>query len=157
MMKLAKKIVVFCVLATASFSAMAQDEISDEALMKYAMMQEVVNYMKKDISVEINNMIKAQEGMTGQRYQELSKTKGDEAKLAALEAQDWEVKFLEQTNKFKEERIAAIKVVNTELATKMVGDKGKTYKAIKAGIKEDEALKARYEAIVAGLKSAPDA
>lgn len=156
-MKLAKKIVVFCVLATASFSAMAQDEISDEALMKYAMMQEVVNYMKKDISVEINNMIKAQEGMTGQRYQELSKTKGDEAKLAALEAQDWEVKFLEQTNKFKEERIAAIKVVNTELATKMVGDKGKTYKAIKAGIKEDEALKARYEAIVAGLKSAPDA
>lgn len=152
MIKEVKKIAVFCVVTLMSFTAMAQDEITDKDLMRYAMMQEVINYMKKDISVEINGMIKAQEGMTGKRYTELSKTKGDEAKLAELEALEWEIKFLEQTDKFKNDRIDAIKSVNTDLATKMVGNKGKTYKAIKAGLKEDESLKVRYEAILATLK-----
>ncbi len=152
MIKEVKKIAVFCVVTLMSFTAMAQDEITDKDLMRYAMMQEVINYMKKDISIEINGMIKAQEGMTGRRYQELSKTKGDEAKLAELEALEWEIKFLEQTDKFKNDRIDAIKSVNTDLATKMVGNKGKTYKAIKAGLKEDESLKVRYEAILATLK-----
>lgn len=152
MIKEVKKIAVFCVVTLMSFTAMAQDEITDKDLMRYAMMQEVINYMKKDISVEINGMIKAQEGMTGKRYTELSKTKGDEAKLAELEALEWEIKFLEQTDKFKNDRIDAIKSVNTDLATKMVGNKGKTYKAIKEGLKEDESLKERYEAILATLK-----
>jgi hypothetical protein len=152
MMKEVKKIAVFCMVTLLSFTAMAQDEITDNELMRYAMMQEVVNYMKKDISVEINKMIKAQEGMTGKRYQELSKTKGDEQMLAELEALEWEIKFLEQTDKFKADRIDAIKSTNTDLATKMVGNKGKTYKSIKEGLKEDESLKARYEAILAILK-----
>ena len=152
MMKEVKKIAVFCMVTLLSFSAMAQDEITDNELMRYAMMQEVVNYMKKDISVEINSMIKSQEGMTGKRYQELSKTKGDEQKLADLEAKEWELKFLEQTDKFKADRIAAIKSVNSDLATKMVGNKGKTYKSIKEGLKEDESLKARYDVILASFK-----
>jgi len=147
-----KKIAVFCVASLMSFAVIAQDEVSDKELIRYAVMQEAVNYMKKDISVEINNMIKAQEGMTGKRYQELSKTKGDEEKLAFIEAKEWEIKFLEQTNKFKSERIDAIKLVNTELATKMVGNKGKTYKSIKEALKEDEALKTRYEAILSSIK-----
>ncbi len=152
MIKGLKKIAVFGVLSLISVVAVAQDEITDIELTRYAMMQEVVNYMKKDISIEINGMIKAQEGMTGKRYKEISKTKGDADKLAAVGAKEWEIKFFEQTDKFKTDRIEVIKLVNTELATKMVGNKGKTYKAIKLALKEDEAMKERYAAILASLK-----
>ena len=129
--------------------AYAQDEITDKDLRKYAVLSQAVTFMKKDISVELNKMIKAQEGMTGQRYKELAGTKGDEAKLAEVKAKDYEKQFLALTNKMKEDRITAIKQVNSDLATKMVGNKGKTYKKIKADLKTDEALKSRYDTILA--------
>jgi len=108
--------------------------------------------MKKDISVEINAMIKAQDGISGKRYVEISKTKGDEAKLAALNATDLEVKFLQLTNDLKNDRTDAIKTVNSAIATKMLGNKGKVYKKIKNALAADEAVKARYDAIVAVIK-----
>ena len=128
---------------------LAQDEIADSDLQKNAVLSQSIEFMKKDGSIELNKMIKAQEGMTGQRYKELAATKGDEAKLAAIDAKDYEKQFIELVDKLKEERKASMKQVNTELATKMVGNKGKTYKKIKAQLKTDEALNARYEVILA--------
>ena len=129
--------------------AMAQDEISDADLRKYAIMSQSIEFMKKDISIELNKMIKAQDGMTGQRYKELAATKGDEAKLATIEAKDYEKQFIDLVNNLMDERKASIMEVNSELATKMVGNKGRTYKKIKADLKTEEALKARYEVILA--------
>ena len=129
--------------------AYAQDEITDTDLRKYAVLNQAITFMKKDISVELNKMIKAQEGMTGQRYKELASTKGDDAKLAEIGAKDYEKQFIDLTNKMKDDRITAIKQVNSDLATKMVGNKGKLYKKIKADLKTDEALKTRYDAILA--------
>lgn len=132
--------------------AFAQDEITDDDLRKYALLSQSIEYMKKDISIELNKMIKAQEGMTGQRYKELSSAKGDEAKYAEMGAQDFEKKFMELVNEMMDERKAALVSVNSELATKMVGDKGRVYKAIKAALEEDEAIKAKYEAILAQVR-----
>ena len=129
-------------------AVMAQDEISDLDLRKFAVLSQSVEFMKKDISIELNKMIKAQEGMTGKRYKELVATKGDEAKLAAIEAKDFEIQFIALADKLKAERIESIKKVNSDLATKMVGNKGKIYKKIKADLKTDEALKARYDMIL---------
>ncbi len=142
-----------CMLSMVSAGVFAQDEteITDDQLYRYAIMQEVINLMKKDISTEVNKVIKAQEGMTGQRYKELAVTKGDEAKLQAIEAKDWEIQFLKQIDDFKSTRIASIKTVNSELATKMVGDSGKTYKNIKNMLKSDEGLKSRYDSIFTSL------
>ena len=151
-MKLLKVgMLVLSALFMTNVSAWAQEEITDDDLRKYAVQSQVITYMKKDISLEINKMIKAQEGMTGQRYKELASTKGDATKLAAIDAKDFEIKFLELTNNLKEERIEAIKSVNSTLATKMVGNKGKTYKSIMAALKEDADLNARYEAILAQI------
>ena len=127
---------------------MAQDEITDADLRKYAVLSQSIEFMKKDISVELNKMIKAQEGMTGKRYKELAGTKGDEAKLTAIEAKDYEKQFIALTTKMMDTRKASIKKVNSELATKMVGNKGKTYKKIKADLKTDEALNTRYQVIL---------
>lgn len=134
-------------------TVLAQDEaIEDVDLRKYALLSEVINYMKKDISIELNKMIKAQEGMTGQRYKELASAKGDEAKLAVMEAKDFEKQFMTLVNGMMDERKEALKSVNSELATKMVGDKGRVYKKIKADLKSDADLKARYDAILAQVK-----
>jgi len=142
-------IMTITVIVLAGNLVMAQDDIADSDLRKYAVLSQSIEFMKKDISIELNKMIKAQEGMTGQRYKELAATKGDEAKLAAIEAKDYEKQFIELVDKLKEERKASIKKVNSDLATKMVGNKGKTYKKIKAELKTDEALNARYEVILA--------
>jgi len=52
----------------------------------------------------------------------------------------------------KTERINAIKEVNQLLATKMLPDGGKAYKAIKAAITSDDEVKARYEVILAKVQ-----
>ena len=140
-------------LIAANSTVLAQADISMNDLKKYAMLNEVVTLMKKDISIEINKMIKAQEGMTGQRYKVLAATKGDAAKLQEAGAKEFEIQFLELTNKLKDDRTAAIKLVNKELAIKMVGNKGKTYKSIKTELKTNEQLKANYDTIVAVLRS----
>lgn len=135
-----------------SVNAIAQDEVTDEELRRYALLQEVIDVMKKEISVEVNELIKAQEGIDGKRYLELAKAKGDESKLQELEAKEFELKFLEVVDNLKEERTESIKTVNQELATKMLGDGGKVYKKVKSAISSDDAVKARYEEILASIK-----
>jgi hypothetical protein len=154
MIKNLKSIFLLVLGMIVSLGAMAQDEeITDEQLRRYALLQEVVDIMKKEISVELNEMIKAQEGMTGARYKELAATKGDEAKMATIGAKDFEKQFFQITEDMKNDRIEAIKTVNQELATKMLGDRGKVYKRIGDALESDAALETRYEAIVAEIKT----
>ena len=150
-----KGIIAILLAVTFTGQLQAQEEITDEQLRRYGLLTEIIDLMKKDISVEVNKMIKNQEGMTGKRYVELSKTKGDEAKLTELNASDFEKQFLGLTDKLTTERKDAIKTVNTALATKMIGDKGKTYKGIKAALKEDPSLKERFDAILGQLRVLP--
>lgn len=134
----------------------AQDDeaVSDENLYRYALMMEVVESMKKEISAKTNEMIKNQEGMTGQRYLELAKTGGDEAKLEAAEAKDFEKKFLELVTNMQDEHKEAISDVLNTLANKMINGGAKSYKAIRDALASDEAVKARYEAIQQQIASA---
>lgn len=134
-------------------SAVAQDEeISNEDLRRYALMMEVIDAMKQEISDITNEMIRNQEGIDGRRYMELAKAKGDEAKLDAMGAKDFEKKFMTVITKEQEERKEAISDVVQILATKMLPGGGSTYKAIRDGLKSDTALKGRYDTIAAQLK-----
>ena len=72
---------------------------------------------------------------------------------AVVEAKEWEVQFLSLVTNLKDDRTDAIKTVNSLMATKMVGNRGKIYKAIKAQLKTDTALNGRYESIVVGMKA----
>jgi hypothetical protein len=134
-------------------AAVAQEEaeVSDYEIYRYALLNATIDEMKKDISRELNDMIANQEGMTGKRYKELSDAYGDEAALEAMEAKEFEIKFIEIVEKEKEKRIDAIKSVNQDLATKMVGNRGKTYKAVKNAISNDSELKAKYDSFMAEI------
>lgn len=138
-------------------SVVNAQEITDENLRRYAIMMETVDAMKQEISDQTNLLIKNQEGIDGKRYLELAKTKGDAAQLEAIEAKDYEIKFLEVVTNMQDERKAAISEVVTILATKMMPDGGKAYKEIKTALGSDEEVKGRYEAIKSNIANAAEA
>lgn len=126
-------IFVGCIMLCMMNVAKAQD-VTDEQVWKYALMTEVVDQMKADLSKSVNALIKKQEGMTGQRYKELAG--------GATPANDFETQFMATVEKVKKKRLDAIKSVNNNLATKMLGG-ASTYKAVKAAVKGD--MKAKYD------------
>ena len=148
MMKM--KLLIAALFVGFGMSANAQsEEVSDENLRRYAILMETVDAMKSEISVTLNEMIKNQEGMSGKRFSELSKGEGEPAS-------EFEQKFMDTIEEMKKDRIEAIKEVNQLLATKMLPDGGKTYKAIKEALSSDENVKARYEAILAKIQKPVD-
>jgi hypothetical protein len=88
--------------------------------------------------------------MTGQRFKELQATDGDANKLAGIEAQEWEIKFLNTVNEEIEERKQAAKDLINIMAKYAIGSS--QYKAIRDGIKTDGDLKVRYDAIAAKME-----
>lgn len=141
-----KKLFTLLFVSILAFGTASAQEITDEQLYKYALLNEVIDQMKSEISSVVNDMIKNQDGIDGKRYTELAKSGGEGAN-------DFEKQFMDLVEKEKNERIDAIKEVNQILATKMLGDGGKVYKQIKAALGSDEAVKTRYEAIVEGMQS----
>ncbi len=121
------------------------EEITDENLRRYALLMESVDAMKAEISALTNEMIKNQEGMSGTRYLELSKGEGEAAT-------EFEKKFMENITAMQDDRKEAIGSVVQILATKMLPDGGKAYKAVKAALSSDDAVKARYEVILAKVQ-----
>ncbi len=90
--------------------------------------------MKIDLKNAVSETVNKQEGMTNKRYNELAG--------GAEPANDFETKFMESINKFKDKRLTAIKSVNSNLATKMLGS-ASIYKAVREAVKGD--LKGKYE------------
>ena len=148
-MKVLKVAVVgLAVMLFSGVSVMAQDEISDQDLYNYALMDLSKEAIVAQISPMVNDLIAQQEGMTGQRFQELQKAKGD---FASVSAQEWEIKFYNLVDgKISKKKQAAGDVVKV-MASQLVG--ASTYKAIKSGLKADAALKGRYDAIKSAMKS----
>jgi hypothetical protein len=116
-----------------SVSSFAQ-EVTDEHVWKYALMTEVIDQMKADLSAAVNDLIQKQEGMTSQRYSELAD--------GAEPENDFEKQFMANVDKVKQSRVDAIKSVNSDLATKMLGGAA-VYKAVKEAVASD--MKETYE------------
>lgn len=129
-----KRLILSTFMISLMFNLAKAQEVTDEQVWKYALMTEVIDQMKSELSKAVNDAIKAQEGMTGQRYKELAG--------GATPANDFETKFLENINKIKDRRTKAINTVNGNLATKMLEGKN-TYDAVKVAVKGD--MKAKYD------------
>jgi len=143
-----KKLMYFLVFVIGMGFANAQDvEITDANLNAYAIANAGVKSITSTISPMVNDLISKQEGMTGQRFKELQATKGDADKLAGIEAQEWEIKFLSTVNEEIDKRKQAAKDLINIMAKYAIGSS--KYKAIRDGLKNDADLKARYDAIIA--------
>jgi hypothetical protein len=140
-----KKHVLLLIMVFGFGMAYAQDEITDDDLKAYAIANAAVKSITSSISPMVNDLITKQEGMTGQRFKELQGAGGDADKQAAIEAQEWELKFMETVNNEIEERKQAAKDIINIMAKYAMG--ASTYKAIKSGLSNDPSLQARYSEI----------
>lgn len=126
-------------------STLAQDDITDADLKDYAIILMAQKSITDKISPMVNDLIAKQEGMTGQRFQELRKGEGDPAK-------DWETSFLNVVNgQIKKKQDAAKSVLNT-LAKGSLG--AKKYSAIKKAVKSNAEMKAKVDAFMAAVDAA---
>lgn len=143
MKKLTTCILAVGVLLAVGFTnANAQDEVTDADIKNYAIIELAKRSITTGISPMVNDMIEKQEGMTGQRFQELQKSTDG--------AEEWEVQFLGVVNKqIDKKKKAATDVVKLLAANAMGGAK---YKATKAAISSDADVKAKYQAYVDAVK-----
>ncbi|MEM7107088.1 MAG: hypothetical protein AAF519_02595 [Bacteroidota bacterium] len=145
-MKKLNVVLAFAFFVLLASSAEAQEEITDEDLKAYAIIEKSKQLIISGISPMVNDLIKKQEGLDGKRFNELRKTKGDEAKLASIDAKDFEVKFLTMVNEEIDKRTEAAKeVVGTLVKYGLGADK---YKLIKKSIKDDQEVKGRFDSIL---------
>jgi len=144
-------VMAFCVLNT-----QAQDEISitDEELMKYALVMDYANQEKGRLKDDYNAMIQAEELMSGgRRFKELKGAGGDEEKLAELEATPEEIEVFNKIESANNENIGAFKgAYTTKIKDKEQLGAG-LYNKINKALKTDEELKSRYGTIMESVQS----
>lgn len=144
------------VMIFSALTAQAQDEISitDEELMKYALVMDYANQEKGRLKDDYNAMIQAEELMSGgRRFKELKGAGGDEEKLAELEATPEEIEVFNKIESANNENIGAFK----EAYTTKIKDKEQLgaglYNKITKALKTDEELKSRYGTIMESVQS----
>jgi len=150
MRKLTNGLLALGLLIAVGFTSANAQDVTEQDLRNYAIIELAKNSIVDGISPMVNDLIEKQEGMTGQRFQELQGTNGDKAKLAAIEAQDWEIQFLNLVNKQIDKKKEAATDVVKLLAANAMG--AAAYKATKAAISSNPDMKAKYEGYLASLQ-----
>ena len=148
-----KSLIVFSFIFSLSFAANAQDEeieITDEDLKKYAVTMDSLETMKGNVKNVMAEMVKGNENITNSRFNELKNAISDSVKLAELEATEEEITFTQSVIDKKDELAGLIKPTLSDMVKNYIGSV-KMYNAIKKGLKADEELKARYDAIMEEL------
>jgi uncharacterized protein YifE (UPF0438 family) len=142
MRKLTSGVLATGLFVLVAFTGVNAQEVTDKDIKNYAIIELAKNSIVGDISATVNEMIEKQEGMTGQRFQELQKGTGEPAA-------DWEKKFLDVVNKqIDKKKKAATDVVKLLAANAMGAAK---YKATKTAISSDAAIKAKFDSYLAAM------
>jgi RecA/RadA recombinase len=129
------------------------EEITDEELIRYAVVMDSVETMREAAKLAIEEMVKSNENMTGTRYNELSKIMSDANKLAAANATEEEVAFINEVKEKSDAIKAEINAAFQSMAKDYIGEGGRTYNKISKALRTDADLKARYAAILEKVQS----
>jgi hypothetical protein len=132
----------------------AQEEITDEDLKKYAVTMDSIDNMKQALLEDISEMVKSNEEMSNERYNELSKIIRDDAKLAEAEATPEEVNFIKSVAAKKSEGTKEISSTFQTLAKEYIG--AAEYNRVKKALKTDAELKTKYMAYRTELRGEPE-
>ena len=149
--------VLVAIVALSANVSFAQDEITDQDLKDYAVIELAKESILRSIGPWVQSYIEKyndaqsapENKISGDRWKELDATKGDDAKLAALEANVGEIDITKKIHaRINKKKKAAGDVVKL-LASNGLG--ASKYKAVKAALKSDDAVKAKYQAILDGF------
>lgn len=131
-------------------------EFNDEELSKYAEAVLTIDSLKADMKAKTNDLVKSNELMDkGRKFNAIKKANGDSLKLAELEITSDELLAYDSIQsdittmkaQFKEDYTA---VVKNDIGASL-------FNKIKKGLKNDEALKQRYDVILEELTPKPEA
>jgi phage-related protein len=130
--------------------AWSQDvSVSDEELTKYATAMDSINEMSAEVKVMITDLVKNGKVMTATRYNEISKSIGDETKLTEAKATPEEIAFAKEVATKKDEATARINLAFQSLAKDYVG--AATFNKVKKALIADASLKSRYDLLMIEL------
>lgn len=145
-------ILITSFLVLAASSVFAQDQITEDELMKYAVAMDSINDMKSTLLKEIDEMVASNEKMTNARYNELYAIMGDETKLQAAKATEEEIAFMKKVADTKSEGTVEITDTFKKLAKEYVG--ATSYNKVKKALATDKVLEAKYKTMLAELDKA---
>ena len=143
MKKVFKSVLALAMLTIVGYGIANAQDVTDEDIKNYAIIELAKNSIVDGISPMVNGMIEKQEGMTGQRFQELQSNSGEPA-------EDWEKQFLALVNKQIEKKKSAASEVVKLLASNAMG--AAAYKATKAAVTSNADVKAKFEGYLAAFQ-----
>lgn len=129
-------------------SAMAQDEaeVSDEELRSYIMVMDSVDQLRTELSENVSEMIKSHELMDGGRaYSKIKAADGDAEQLEEEGISPEQIEAYEELQEQVTEMQAELNSTFSEMVKEHVGVS--EYNKIRKGLRNDEELKARYDAL----------
>jgi hypothetical protein len=130
--------------AVANSTVFAQDEVTDEKLYKFAIIEETKALFADELSAQITEYVEQQDPAIKNRYNELA---GGETP-----ANDAEKQFIETVNKLKTERTEEYSDAYKSLVKRLLG--ASDYKEVKTSIASDARVRARFNEMVQALRAA---
>ncbi|WKN43823.1 hypothetical protein [Tunicatimonas pelagia] len=124
----------------------AQDEVTNDELYKYAVVQETLALFQTEISAQVKEYIESQPSEIKNRYNELA---GGEAP-----ANDAEKTFIDAVNNMKSERTSEFTEAYRTLIKRLLGSEA--YNEVKGAVKSDSDVKQRYDTLVQAMRAAKD-
>ncbi|MGB3586434.1 MAG: hypothetical protein WBA23_07845 [Tunicatimonas sp.] len=123
----------------------AQDEVTNDDLYKYAVVQETLSLFQSTLSDQVKEYVEAQDPTIKSRYNDLAS--GEEP------ANDAEKTFIDAVNKMSSERKAEFTDAYRALIKRLLGS---DYNTIKKAVANDSDIKQRFNSIVQAMHSAKD-
>ena len=142
-----KKLVLASFFLCAMFvkPAFAQDEVTNDDLYKYAVVQESLSLFQSTLSSQVQEYVDSQDPAIKNRYNALAG--GEEP------ANDAEKQFIDQVNDMSNERKSEFTEAYRTLIKRLLGS---DYNTIKGAIANDSDVKQRYSSIVQAMQSAKE-
>jgi hypothetical protein len=152
MNRLMKFLVLTPFLVALNFTVFAQEEeVTEEELRNYAIAMDSIDNMKVSLIEKISDMVRNNEIVTGNRYNELSKIIGNEEKLAAANATAEEIEAIKEIIAKRDEETQKINETFQLLAKDFIG--AKSYNKVRRALQADATVKAKYESILAEIQA----
>ncbi len=144
---------IFGLISVKSYAQEEAEEVTEEEMMKFAVMEEKVSAFVADKQATMEDMIKNNEILGGgARYNEIKKAWGDDAKMSELEVTEEEKKAYEEIQDYIDGIGKEVVKYKTELIMDAEVLGAATYNKVKKAMDSDPTVKAEVDAKIAQLK-----
>ena len=144
---------MFGLISVKSYAQEEAEEVTEEEMMKFAVMEDNVAAFVAEKQATMEDMIKKNETLGGGgRYNEIKKAWGDDAKLTELEVSEEEKEAYEEIQEYIDGIGKEVVKYKTELIMDAEVLGAATYNKVKKAMDSDPTVKAEVDAMIAQLK-----